>query len=58
MTEWIDPKAVHKTLSGMYDYCEKCEWLFYGYHCSVCGSENKRIGEVHEPEKEKKDLSE
>jgi len=44
MYEWVVYSDGQKRLSENYDYCEKCERLFYGVKCNVCGSKNTRIG--------------
>jgi len=48
MTEWITYPDGQKRLSENYDYCEKCERLFYGTQCNGCGSKNTRIGKVED----------
>lgn len=55
MTEWITYKVgtgkeevVVKRLGENYDFCEKCQELFYGPACTTCGSPNTRIGKVEE----------
>ena len=51
MRKWIDDKAPIKTLNEMFDYCEKCGWMFYGKKCSDCGYKNTRIGKVETEKK-------
>jgi len=43
--KWITVDG-YKVLNENYDYCEKCEWMFYGTKCPDCGSKNARIGKV------------